>query len=68
MSSPTYDEQLALPSQEELSAINKLELSLSQAPSYYNESASKAHAMGVSSQDSFGPRVCSAYSCFMFPC
>ncbi|KAI0253208.1 hypothetical protein BJV78DRAFT_220331 [Lactifluus subvellereus] len=56
MSSPTYDEQLALPSQEELSAMHKLELSLSQAPSHYNKSAIKLHAMGVSSQGSFGPR------------
>jgi hypothetical protein len=57
MSSPTYDEQLALPSQDELRAIGKLEFSLSQAPSRYRERTSNVPAAGTASQDRFGLEV-----------
>ncbi|KAH9980762.1 hypothetical protein BJV74DRAFT_83408 [Russula compacta] len=54
MSSPTYDEQLEIPSQDELRVIGKLELSLSQAPPRYSMGTSKVPATGISSQYSFG--------------
>ncbi|KAI0299813.1 hypothetical protein BC826DRAFT_714100 [Russula brevipes] len=54
MSSPTYDEQLALPSQDELRAIGKLEFSLSQAPSHYRGRTSNVPPAGTASQDRFG--------------
>ena len=58
MSSPTYDDQLAFPSQDELRVIGQLEISLSQAPSHYRESANKVLGARTSSQDSFGLEVC----------
>ena len=64
MSSPTYDEQLALPSQDELRVIDQLELSLSQAPSHYRNRMSKVRATVVSSQDGFDHEVRSEYACF----
>jgi hypothetical protein len=67
MSSPTYDDQLAFPSQDELRAIGQLEVSLSQAPSRYRESASTVPGIGTSSQDSFGLEVCTMHTCFTIP-
>jgi hypothetical protein len=58
MSSPTYDDQLAFPSQDELRAIGQIEISLSQAPSRYRESASTVPGLRTSSQDNFGFEVC----------
>jgi hypothetical protein len=60
MSSPTYDDQLAFPNQDELKVIGQFEISLSQAPSRYRESASIVPGMGTSSQNSFGLEVCIA--------
>jgi hypothetical protein len=57
MSSPTYDDQLAFPSQDELRVIGQFEISLSQAPSRYRESGSTVPGMGTSSQNSFGLEV-----------
>ena len=57
MSSPTYDDQLAFPSQDELKVIGQLEISLSQVPSHYRECASKVQGR-TSSPDSFGLEVC----------
>ena len=65
MSSPTYDDQLAFPSQDELRVIGQLEISLSQAPSHYRECVSKALDMRTSLQDSFGLKVlCTMLTCF----
>jgi len=61
MSSPTYDDQLAFPSQDELRAIGQFETSLSQAPSRYRESANTVPGVGTSSQDSFGLEVCTIH-------
>ena len=52
MSSPTYDEQLEFPSQDELTVIGQLELSLSQAVSRYHDPAT-----GVYLQDNRGHEV-----------
>jgi hypothetical protein len=57
MSSPTYDEQMELPSQDELRVIEQLELGLSQAASHYRTGSSKVRATGVSSQSGFGHEV-----------
>ncbi|KAI9444587.1 hypothetical protein H4582DRAFT_2070318 [Lactarius indigo] len=51
LSSPTYDEQLELPSKDELKAIDQLELSLSQAPSHYCKGTSSVPWIGVPTQD-----------------
>jgi hypothetical protein len=67
MSSPTYDEQLALPSQEELSVMDNLELTLSHAPSLNRKGANNVHTTGLSSPDSYSTRVRSAYSCLISP-
>jgi hypothetical protein len=63
MSSPTYDDQLAFPSQDELKAIGQLEVSLSQVPSHYRGCASKVLGTGKSSQDSLGLGVCTMLAC-----
>ena len=67
MSSPTYDDQLAFPSQDELRAIGQLEINLSQVPSHYRESASTVPGIGTSSPDSFGLEVCTIHSRFTTP-
>ena len=71
MSSPTYDEQLALPSQDELKVIGQLELSLSQAASRHRNSGyyrtSKVPPTVVSLQNSFGHEVRAAYVYSTFP-
>jgi len=67
MSSPTYDDQLAFPSQDELRAIGNLEISLSQAPSRYRESASTVPGMGTPLQDGFGLEVCTIHTRFTTP-
>ncbi|KAH9964099.1 hypothetical protein BC827DRAFT_49058 [Russula dissimulans] len=54
MSSPTYDDQLALPSQEELRAIGQIEFGLSQASSHYYKRTNKVPTTGRSSQDCLG--------------
>ena len=59
MSSPTYDEQLELPSQDELIVIGQLELSLSQAVSHYHNAVT-----GVFPQDVSGHEVCVAFTSF----
>ena len=59
MSSPTYDEQLEFPSQDELTVIGQLELSLSQAVPHYGNPTT-----GVYSQDIRGYEVCVAFACF----
>ncbi|KAH9070787.1 hypothetical protein EDB83DRAFT_2517952 [Lactarius deliciosus] len=57
LSSPTYDEQLELPSKDELKVIEQLELSLSQAPSHYRKAASSVPLIGVQDRlDSESPR------------
>ena len=66
MSSPTYDQQLEIPSQDELRVIGKSELSLSQAPSRYPMGTSKVPATGISSQDSFGLEVCIVHAFFTY--
>ena len=67
MSSPTYDDQLAFPSQDELRVIGQLEISLSQVPSHYRESANKVLGARTSSQDSFGLEVCTVPTCSARP-
>ena len=67
MSSPTYDEQLAFPSQDELRAIGQIEISLSQVPSHYRECASKVVGTRTSSQNSVGLEVCTILACSTFP-
>ncbi|KAI9511878.1 hypothetical protein F5148DRAFT_178985 [Russula earlei] len=57
MSSPTYDDQLAFPGRDELEAIDKLELSLSQASSLFRKGTSIVLATGTSSQDCFGLEI-----------
>jgi hypothetical protein len=64
MSSPTYDEQLALPSQDELRVINQLELNLSQAASHYRNGMNKVRATVVSSHDGVDHEVRVDYACF----
>lgn len=59
LSSPTYDEQLELPSKDELRVIDQLELGLSQAPSHYRNVTSDDPLFGVPSQD--GSEVRSTY-------
>ncbi|KAI9453574.1 hypothetical protein BJY52DRAFT_1288754 [Lactarius psammicola] len=54
LSSPTYDEQLELPSKDELRVIDQLELSLSQAPAHYRKGTSTVPLVGVPSPDSLG--------------
>ena len=61
MSSPTYDEQLEFPSQDELTVIGQLELGLSQAVSHNHNPAT-----GVYSQGIFGHEVCVALT-FLAP-
>ncbi|KAH9058304.1 hypothetical protein EDB87DRAFT_1685476 [Lactarius vividus] len=51
LSSPTYDEQLELPSKDELKAIDQIELSLSQASSHYRKATSSVPLIGVPAQD-----------------
>ncbi|KAH9170558.1 hypothetical protein EDB89DRAFT_1977289, partial [Lactarius sanguifluus] len=51
LSSPTYDEQLELPSKDELKVIDQIELSLSQAPSHYRKATSSVPLIGVPTQD-----------------
>ena len=67
MSSPTYDDQLAFPSQDELMAIGQFEISLSQAPSRYREAASTAPGRGTPLQESFGLEVSTIHACFTSP-
>jgi len=66
MSSPTYDEQLELPSQDELRVIEQLEFGLSQAASHYRNGSSKVRATVVSSQSGFGHEVRAEYARFCF--
>ena len=64
LSSPTYDEQLELPSKDELRVIDQVELGLSQAPSHYRKGASNSSLFGVPSQDGsevravYGQSIC----------
>ncbi len=58
MSSPTYDEQLALPGEDELKIIDQLELGLSQAPAHYRKGTS---SVPLFSQDNVGPEVRTTY-------
>jgi len=59
MSSPTYDEQLEFPSQDELTVIGQLELSLSQVVSHYHSPATGVYSQGIS-----GHKVCVAFARF----
>lgn len=60
LSSPTYDEQLELPSKDELRVIDQVELGLSQAPSHYRKGTTSSLSLfGVPSQD--GSEVRAAY-------
>jgi hypothetical protein len=61
LSSPTYDEQLELPSKDELKVIDQLELSLSQAPSHYRKGTSSVPLFGVPSEPQDGSEVRAAY-------
>ncbi|KAI0275230.1 hypothetical protein BC834DRAFT_851763 [Gloeopeniophorella convolvens] len=56
LSSPTYDEQLELPSQEEFRALDELEFSMSQSQSLYRPGFVSAFNPGESSQDVLGAR------------
>jgi hypothetical protein len=67
LSSPTYDEQLELPCEDELKVIDQLELGLSQAPAHYRKGTSSVPLIGVLSQDSSGSEVRAAYIWFVRP-
>ena len=62
LSSPTYDEQLELPSEGELRVIDQLELGLSQAPSHYRNVTSDDPLFGLLSQDGSEVRAAYIYS------
>ena len=62
LSSPTYDEQLELPSKDELMVIDQLELGLSQAPSHYRNRTSSVPPFRVPSQDGSDVRAAYIYS------
>jgi hypothetical protein len=57
LSSPTYDEQLELPSKDELRVIDQLEIGLSQAPSHYRNVTSNDPLFGAPSQDGSEVRI-----------
>lgn len=61
LSSPTYDEQMELPCEDELKVIDQLELGLSQAPAHYHKRRSSAPLIGETSHGSSGSEVRAAY-------